>query len=141
MRPGALLASLRARGVTLRVAGDRLLTCGPLTDLDREQIRAFKPALVAALRPACDLLAEAQVLEARDALASFSARTPLGEVVVVIAQGGEFDRRVAEEMAKPEGSRRPVLWSTDLVALRGKSRHAIAAALEIARGDGARVLQ
>jgi hypothetical protein len=131
--------------VTLRVEGDRLLTCGPqgaLTDADRSAIRERKLELLAALRPECDLVEQARVLEARDALASFSCRTPFGDVVIVLDQGGEFDRRVAEEQAKPEPARRPVVWSTDLHGLRGKSPQAIAAALEIWRAfPGARLEQ
>jgi hypothetical protein len=132
MRASVLIAALRARRVTLRVEDGRLATYGELTDADREQIRACKPALLAALRPECDLLAEAKLLEAREALASFSARTPFGEVVIVLAQGGEFEQRVAEEAAKPLQARRAVLWSSDVAALRGRSPEAIRAALNVA---------
>ncbi|MBI4506292.1 MAG: hypothetical protein HY691_12220 [Chloroflexi bacterium] len=61
MNPGALLADLRARGVELVAAGDRLrwrAPAGVLTDVDRATLREHKAALVAVLA-AGDAVAEA----------------------------------------------------------------------------------
>ena len=156
MSAAGLIDEVQQLGVELEARGERI-RYSPAAGVSPEllsRLRQHKGEVIAELRrrdnPGGSALGEATpgqleeapIIEARQEqeLGAVLIRSPrYGEVWLALSEG------MAAELRAEEGAReapRPVLTSTDITALRGKSEAAVRVALEIARiFPGARVVQ
>lgn len=89
MGAASLLTDLRNRGIGVRAEGDRLFVEGKLTDSDRANIRAFKPAILALLAEAPDPLL-------------VRCWTPSGTEMTVLADGPDHAEQIRRWNPRPQ---------------------------------------
>lgn len=95
MGAASLLTDLRNRGIGVRAEGDRLFVEGKLTDSDRANIRAFKPAILALLAEAPDPLL-------------VRCWTPSGTEMTVLADGPDHAEQIRRWNPPPADTGIPV---------------------------------